>query len=213
MKKLSLIFGLILSISLITSCDTEETELTEEKQIETYAKSSGFDPKTIFDEVINDTTNVDGIKVYDELSDQQKTNVFVYKYQQFKSDNVLNANQKSSIDDLIAYYSNNFRIEEDIKVQPEIDAVFENFSVFQSVSLIGFVGNNPVDPEPETVTDEHYTGFTYQLKSSCHEEFVDGESIGFYETITVRRYRDGYLKETWKNTLQPCGNYALLTAS
>lgn len=202
-----------MSISLITSCDTNEVELTEEQQIEFLAKNSGFDPKAIFDEVINDTTNVDGIKVYDELSDQQKTNVFVYKYQKFKSDNVLNLNQKSAIDDLIAYYSNNIRIEEDIKVQPEIDAVFENFNVFQSVSLIGFVGNNPVESGPATSTDEDYTGFTYELKSECHEEFVDGESVGFYETITVRRYRNGRLKETWKNTLQPCGNYALLTES
>lgn len=70
--------------------------------------------------------------------------------------------------------------------------------------LIGTINND--DAQNQT------NGWRYELVEPCHAEYVDGEFIGFYETINVRRYALGFIR-TYQalNQLVPCGTYGFLT--
>lgn len=207
MKKINVFLGMFILLAIVTSCVTESPE--QEVELETFQKSAGFDAGYIYFESLKDEEPTDGLYLYDKLDPSEKAAVWVFKYSLFKNNAVLNNEQSNAIDDMISFYMENDFKEEDVNGQIYKDEVFDAFDPFTSNSLVGFLNNDPTTPPTET--DDKYTGFTYELKSPCHEEFVNGESIGFYESITVRRYVRGNLKEKSK-TIQPCGNFAFLTS-
>lgn len=206
---------MVLITMLITSCEQEN--IAQENN--DFQKSATFDAETTYWSILGNTES--GMDQFNALTNEQKQDVWEFKYDRFIGDNSLSSSQLAAVNiakDYVEvldfsepeYPTDLFKI--------TVNQVFSAFESNQSVSLMfgldnsddtfGDVSNNQNQTEAD-----RYTGFTYQLDSPCHAQVIGGEVTDTpVETVTIRRYRRGKLIESRQMDV-PCGTVGFQTAN
>ncbi|PQJ32989.1 hypothetical protein BST92_14130 [Nonlabens arenilitoris] len=205
MKKISLILSIFFFTMFITSCETE----TSVQENNDFQKSITFDAETTYWSILRNTES--GMAQFDALTNEQKQAVWVFKYDRFIADNTLITDQLAAVNVAKDYVSTvDFSAEPnesnldaiESQLAAEFDEDTKNFLLLtleNSPIDIGAAGNN------NQTEGCFWCWDIVSVDQPCHEEFVDGESIGFYATVTLQRRRF-FIGGTrrFPNRLVPC---------
>jgi hypothetical protein len=175
---------MVMSI-LVVSCSRENEQVeTESDSVESVTKSSNILSELYFDLIKNHFTNP---KDFDNLPLITKINLYEYKDDIFLSENTLTGDQTDAVENLIEYVQN-LEFEDYDLPNESVIAIYSNFNYEQGTFLLCHLGNSPGDYEPPTQTEGCWWCHRRTITKSCHEVFVDGESIGFYQEETMLRH-------------------------
>lgn len=192
---------------LIASCSIENEQTSPEKDaLELNAKSSNSLSDLYFELIKNHFTKP---KDFDNLPLATKVDLYEFKYDLFMNENILTEDQKEAVKGLKTYVQNLDFEAYDLPNDKVID-VYSKFDYVQGTFLLGHLGNSPIDYDPPIETYGcWWCWVVIEVTNPCHMEYVDGQPIGYYETVTAeRRGIFGIATgEIQTNILQPCGNY------
>jgi hypothetical protein len=192
-------------MTLVTSCQKDNIN-EESTELKVLSELNSFDEKSAYLNLINNPDKA--LEIYDQYSEQEATSIWLYKYELFESTNTLSTEQKAAIDDAKIFVIENEITSGDINEEDQtllITTIEKAFTTEQSLLIYHFE-NDFIE-----VKSRPFFGDTFELNQGCHEEFVNGESIGFYEVITVRRYRFGIRTRIWNSHGVPCGTFDFFT--
>lgn len=206
MKKNNLFLGIMAFMTLLTSCDKDDIN-EDSNELMVLNELNGFDAKTAYLKLVDNPDQA--LQIYDEYTEQEATSIWLYKYELFESTITLTTEQKTAIEEAKIFVIQNEITSGDVNEEDQtslINTIEDVFTTEQSLFLIYHFENDFTE-----VKSRPFFGDTFELNQGCHEEFVNGESIGFYEVITVRRYRFGIRTRIWRSHWVPCGTFDFFT--
>jgi hypothetical protein len=142
-----------------------------------------------------------------ELSLEMRVDLYEFKYDRFIENNDLTIEQVEAVLELKSHVQeveNNKELELSNDL---VNTIYSNFSYEQGTFLIGYLGNSPIDYDPPTQTEGCWFCWRRVITTPCHEEFRDGESIGFYQTETMERHGAFGVRNSSRdieNVIMPC---------
>lgn len=185
MKRAIIILAILFTF---VSCQNEQ---------DTLAK----DYESLYWETINKGFAKNGGDPFLELTTEDQIGVWDYKLDLFVRDNHLTADQLIAIQ-AIKDFNHEVGILNSMELQHEL---LDHFDLETTTILIG---NLPNTSENTASQSCWWCWDVVGVIENCHMEFVNGEPIGYYETILVQRrgifgIRNGQPIEV----LSACGNY------
>jgi hypothetical protein len=197
MKRVSLFLGMIAFMAFTTSCETDNVE-QDNQGFQT--KSVEFNAEDTYYSIIANTES--GMTQFDALIVSQKQDVWVFKYTRFKNDNSLNGLQVEAIDELLSFVdASDFNEGNEVLENSLESDVRALFTEEQSDFLLFTLENGLEDVE---VSLKCFWCRQWEETAPCHEEFVNGESIGFYTSGTSTTRRFWFRTNREFNVLRPC---------
>lgn len=200
---------MVVAIAIISCSQDNEQLLTEANSIENLAKSSNEVSALYFDLLANHFQNPEA---FNELSLETKIDLYEYKYDRFLNENDLTSDQIQAIDGLKVFVKN-LEFDSELELSNDkVTSVWSNFDFEQGAFLLFHLGNSSGDYESSIQSDEVsrcWWCWRRVITNPCHEEFVDGESIGFYQTEQMQRHGLFGIRNSSRDkdaVLMPCGS-------
>lgn len=187
MKKLFLLFA----ISLTTlSCSEDNNETTN-------------DVSTLYFDLL--ASNFQKSNQYDNLPLDVKVDLWEFKYNRFLNENNLTLGQIVAVQDLKNYVAT-LEFDADLELsEGSLINVYENFDFEDGTFLLAHLGNSQEDYTNAIQKGCWWCWDITEVTNPCHVDYVNGEAIGFYQTVTVqRRGVFGIRGEVKENILLPC---------
>lgn len=142
---------------------------------------------------------------YDNLPLDVKVDLWEFKYNRFLNENNLTSDQIAAVQDLKSYVKA-VELDSDLELSKEsIINIYENFDFEDGTFLLGHLGNSQEDYINTIQKGCWWCWEIIDVTNPCHVEYINGEAIGFYQTVTVqRRGAFGIRGTVLTDILMPC---------